>query len=107
MMARTSPSLVKKSIECDIFYNVAAVGPGHGIVHEGKMIVPIWFAQNKDDQLAHHPSIIATLYSTDGEKWHLGELIGQKVLIDPSECALAVTADNKVLISIRNENSCH
>ncbi len=95
------------SVECDFFYNVIAVGPGHGIVHNDKMIVPVWFAQNKEDALAHHPSVIATLYSTDGIKWHLGEFIGKDILINPSECALAVTADNKVLISIRNENSCH
>jgi len=83
-----------------------AVGPGHGIVHDGKMIVPIWFAQNKEYPQAHRPSFIATLYSTDGEKWELGEVIGKDVLINPTESALAVTSDNKVLISIRNENDC-
>lgn len=97
----------EKSVDCDFFYTVTAVGPGHGIVHDGKMIVPVWFAQNEENAHAHRPSVIATLYSTDGEKWHLGEFIGKDVLINPSECALAVTADNKVLISIRNENSCH
>lgn len=97
----------EKFIECDFFYNVIAVGPGHGIVHDGKMIVPVWFAQNRLLRKAHHPSIIATLYSTDGENWHVGELIGKDVLNNPSECALAVTADNKVLVSIRNENKCH
>lgn len=96
----------KISIDCDFFYNVLAVGPGHGIVHNGKMIVPIWFAQNRDDPKAHSPSVVATLCSTDGKKWCIGELIGNDVLVNPSECALAVTADNKVLISIRNENEC-
>ena len=96
----------EKSIECSRFYNVVAAGPGHGIVHNGKMIVPVWFGQNEDDIKAHHPSIIATLYSADGEKWHIGEFIGEDILLDPSECALAITADNKVLISIRNKNSC-
>ena len=90
------------SFDCDFFYNVVAVGPGHGIVHEGKMIVPVWFAQNREDPYAHAPSIIATLYSTDGENWALGEVIGKDVLLNPSECALAVTADSSVLISIRN-----
>lgn len=96
----------KKSIKCDFFHNVVAVGPGHGIVHDGKMIVPVWFAQNREDPKAHHPSIIATLYSIDGESWHIGDTIGKDILIDPSECALAVTTENKVLISIRNENDC-
>lgn len=96
----------EKQIHCDFFYNVVAAGPGHGIVHNGSMIVPVWFAQNRENPKAHHPSIIATLYSADGETWNLGEIIGKDVLQDPSECALAVTADNKVLISIRNENAC-
>ena len=97
----------EKHFDCAFFYNVAAVGPGHGIVHNGRMIVPIWFAQNEMVPSAHHPSIISTLYSDDGCQWYLGELIGKETLVNPSECALAVTADNKVIISIRNENSCH
>lgn len=92
---------------CDFFYNAVAVGPGHGIVHNGKMIVPVWFAQNKADPKAHQPSIISTLYSEDGDNWHLGEIIGEDILKNPSECALAVSFDNKILISIRNENECH
>jgi sialidase-1 len=95
------------SIACDFFYNAVAVGPGHGIVHDGKMIVPVWFAQCKEYALAHRPSIISTLYSADGETWHLGEFIGNEGLVNPSECALAVTAENKVLISIRNESDRH
>ena len=92
------------SVDCTFFYNVIAVGPGHGIVHDGKMIVPVWFAQNREHPQAHRPSIIATLYSTDGKDWHVGEIIGKDLLMNPSECALAITADNKVFISIRNEN---
>ena len=97
----------KKEIPCDFFYNAVAVGPGHGIVHKGKMIVPIWFAQHREEPQAHKPSIASTLYSEDGEEWFLGEMIGTDVLVNPSECALAVTAENKVLISIRNENECY
>ena len=89
------------------FYNVAAIGPGHGIVHDGTIIMPVWFAYNEKDKYEHHPSFISTLYSEDdGKSWKLGEIIGKDVLTDPSECALAVTADNRVLISIRNENAC-
>jgi sialidase-1 len=96
----------EKTIDCGFFYNAVAVGPGHGIIHGGKMIVPVWFAQNKEDTKAHHPSVIATLHSTDGGKWFLGELIGRDILVNPSECALVATADDRVLISIRNENDC-
>lgn len=96
----------KRTFACDFFYNVVAVGPGHGIVHNGTMIVPAWFAQNTEDSKAHGPSIISTLYSKDGIHWTLGEIIGEDVLKNPSECALAITKDNQVLISIRNENNC-
>lgn len=98
---------VRKEFSCDFFYNVVAVGPGHGIVHNGRMIVPAWFAQNKEDPKAHGPSIIATLYSDDGSSWKLGEVIGHDILKNPSECALAITKENKILISIRQENEEH
>lgn len=97
----------RKNIECGFFYSVVAAGPGHGIVHNGKMIVPVWFAQNREDPKAHHPSVIATIFSADGESWQLGETVGTDILTNPSECTLAVTPENRVLISIRNENPCH
>ena len=91
--------------ENDVFYNVGATGPGHGIVHNGNIIIPAWFAYNKTDPKAHHPSFIRTIYSQDnGATWHLGEMIDKGLFVDPSECALAVTKENKVLISIRNAN---
>lgn len=86
-------------------YTVIAVGPGHGIYHNGNIIMPIWFVNNLEDKFAHHPSKIATIYSSDGgESWSIGEVIGENYLVNPSECALAITSDNKVLISIRNES---
>lgn len=96
----------RKELNCDFFFNAAAVGPGHGTVHNGNMIVPIWFAQNREDPKEHRPSILSTLWSVDGDSWHPGENIGRDVLRNPSECALAVTAEGDVLISIRNENDC-
>ena len=71
------------------------------------MIIPIWFAQAQDNPQSHRPSVIATICSDDGEQWTLGDIIGKEILQNPSECALAITADNKVLISIRCENDCH
>lgn len=91
---------------CGFFFSVLAVGPGHGIVHKGKMLIPIWFAANEEDPKAHAPSFVSTLYSEDGIHWHLGALIGKDLLENGSECALAVTADDKVLISIRNSGKC-
>lgn len=88
----------------DFFYNVVAVGPGHGIVHNERLLVPIWFAYNKQNETAHRPSFISTLYSDDGgETFCVGEIIFKDLLKNPSECAFAVTAENEILISIRHE----
>ena len=85
------------------FYNCVALGPGHGIVHKGRMIFPVWYAQNHDDPNAHGPTKITTLYSDDdGASWHLGEQLAQN-LKDPNESAL-VSLGDKVLISIRNHS---
>lgn len=104
---RTFSEPREKALEPGFFYNAAAVGPGHGIVHRGKMIVPMWLAYNRESPKEHRPSVLTTLYSADGEKWSLGELIGESLLTNPSEAALAVTSEGRVLISIRNENDCH
>ena len=86
------------------FYNVVAVGPGHGIAYQGRLIVPVWFAYNEQNEKSHHPSFISTLYSDDrGKTWRVGEPIFRNELRNPSECALAITAKNEVLISIRHE----
>ena len=88
----------------DFYYNVTAVGPGHGTVYNGTLVVPIWFAYNKEDLKSHFPSFISTLYSKDhGKSWSVGEIIFKDRLINASECALAVTADGEFLISIRHE----
>ena len=90
----------------NFFYNVVAVGPGHGIVHNGRLLAPVWFAYNRENEKEHHPSFISTLYSDDdGITWRVGEPILQNDLVNPSECALAVTAANEILISIRHEGN--
>lgn len=88
----------------DISYTVIALGPGHGIKHKGRLIIPVWFAYNREYATAHAPSFISTFYSEDGgESWKIGEVIFKSRLTNPSECALAVTKENNVLISIRHE----
>lgn len=88
------------------FYNAAAIGPGHAIVHNGRIVMPIWFAYNHEDPSAHGPSFIATLYSDDnGKSWQLGERIGEKFFLNPSECALASVGED-ILISVRHGNAC-
>lgn len=91
----------------EFFFNALAIGPGHGVFHNGNIIIPVWFSYNRENPEAHRPSSILTIYSKDmGKTWHMGEKIGENFLINPSECALAVTK-NEVIISIRNENPVH
>jgi len=91
--------------EAGFNYTVVAVGPSHGIVHNGNILAPVWLAYNKDDKTAHWPSYISSIYSIDnGATWKVGEIIKSDELINPSECSLSVTNENKVIISIRNEN---
>ena len=87
------------------FYNAAAVGPGHGIVRRGELLVPVWIAENHDDPLSHHPTKLRTIYSPDGgESWVLGGVVGRHELVDPNESALALLPDGRVLISVRQCN---
>lgn len=105
----SEPVVASEVFEKNIpFYNAVAIGPGHGILHNGNILVPIWYAYNKEDAISHRPSNVAVIYSKDnGKSWDLGEIIGQRVLINPSESALAIIDDGRVLISMRNENSAH
>ena len=87
----------------DFFYNVVALGPGHGIVHHGRLIVPVWFAYDHVNEKSHHPSFISTFYSDDrGASFRVGEILFKDELKDASECALAVTSEDELLISIRH-----
>lgn len=86
-----------------IFHNAFAIGPGHGICHSGNLIIPVWISQNRAEPFAHSPTFITTLYSRDsGNSWHLGEPIGKDFFVNPSECAIAVTNENTILLSVRN-----
>lgn len=90
---------------CGFYYSVLAVGPGHSIMHNGNIVVPIWFAANEEDPFAHSPSFISTIYSKDGTDWKLGELIGEKMLDNASETTLAINDKNQIVASIRCHNN--
>ena len=96
------------SVFAYIEHTVVALGPGHGLtLHDGTMIIPVWFALNNENKKAHSPSFISTLYSKDnGKTWHAGEIIKSDILVNPSECATALLSDGSVVMSIRNENDC-
>ena len=84
-------------------YTVAATGPGHGIVHNGDLLIPLWRGYNPTNPIAHQPTHIMSIYSEDdGKSWKLGEMIGNDVLLNANESAFALTGDGKVLISIRH-----
>ena len=84
-------------------YTVAATGPGHGIVHNGNILVPLWRGYNPDDPKSHRPTHVLPLYSEDdGESFKLGEPIGKELLENANESAFAVSADGKVTVSIRH-----
>lgn len=88
------------------FWSVCAVGPCHGIkLGSGRLAVPMWFAYNRSDIFAHHPSFIKVLYSDDGINWSLSETIGKGILTDPSECCIA-ECGGRIVLNIRNENDC-
>jgi len=79
-------------------FTVIACGPGHGtVMKNGRYIVPFWFVNNQSDLHAHRPSDISTLYSDDhGVHWHIGEIIKDERLINPSEVALAELENGEI-----------
>lgn len=90
----------------DYDWTVVACGPGHGtVLRNGRYVVPVWMCSNHENPAMHQPSILTTLCSDDkGRSWHLGELIDQEYMKDPSETALAELPDGTVMINIRHES---
>lgn len=90
----------------ELTHTVVATGPGHGVVTlNGTMVVPVWLAYNQEDQLAHKPSFLTTIYSKDnGATWKLGEVIEHENLYDANETAIALTKDGSVIMSVRNRH---
>lgn len=90
----------------NLTHTVVAVGPGHGVVTpNGTMVAPVWLAYNPEDEFAHKPSFLTTIYSEDnGETWKIGEVIEHENLYDANETAVALTNDGSVLMSIRNRH---
>ena len=100
----SKPERIDFESSVNFVYSVAAIGPGHGILHNEMLIVPIWFAHNQENPKKHRPSFISTLYSKDhGKSWSVGDIIFPDELKNPSESALAITENNELIISIRHE----
>lgn len=90
----------------DLTYTVIATGPGHGAVTpDGVMVVPVWLACNPEDEYAHKPSFLITIYSKDdGTTWQRGEVISHENLYDANETAIAIRSNGSVLLSVRNRH---
>jgi sialidase-1 len=91
-------------------WKVLAVGPGHGIaLREGRLLATAWLSTAKGSN-AHHPSVIATVFSNDsGQSWQRGEIVtGERdPLVDPSEHQAVQLADGRVLLNIRSDGPAH
>ncbi|MHA1680801.1 MAG: sialidase family protein [Promethearchaeota archaeon] len=88
-------------------WTVIASGPGQGLQlsrgpHAGRLIVPFWFASNKDDPSAHHPSEVGIVYSDDsGKTWERGDFVPFTIL-KPNESKVVQLVDDSVLIYSRS-----
>lgn len=91
-------------------WTIIAAGPGHGTrLSSGRLIVPVWLANDPTQITAHMPSVCATLYSDDrGQNWHMGEMVPTgKAVPSPNETALAELSDGRVLLNIRSKSENH
>lgn len=102
----TAPQDISTSFFTDEFARkVVALGPGHGIqLSNGRLIVPIWMANGKDDH-DHQPSVVSTIYSDDyGKTWEMGEVIfANDQLPNPNETTIVELSDKRVMLNIRSQ----
>ena len=91
----------------DYPWRVVGTGPAHGIqLKNGRLVVPLWLSTGTGNN-AHHPSVVATIYSDDaGKTWQCGDIVANETdpLIDPNETVIAQLADGRVMLNMRNES---
>ena len=96
----------RKDFDCRVF----GTGPGHGIqLKNGRLVVPVWLSPGTGNN-AHHPTVVAVIYSDDaGKTWRRGDIAAHETdpLLDPSETVLVQLADGRVLLNMRSESSRH
>jgi sialidase-1 len=87
---------------------VIATGPAHGIqMRNGRLLVPVWLSTGKGSN-AHHPSVVATIYSDDdGRTWRRGDIVANETdpLTDPNETVAAELTDGRVMLNMRNDSN--
>jgi sialidase-1 len=90
-------------------WKVLATGPAHGIqLKSGRLVVPVWLSTATANN-AHHPNLMATIYSDDdGKTWQRGDIVSKpkEPHIDMNETVIAQLSDGRVMVNIRN-NSPH
>lgn len=90
-------------------WKVVATGPGHGIqLRSGRLLVPVWLSTSEDN--AHHPNVVATIYSDDGgATWKRGAIAasGGGEVVNPNESAAVQLADGRVMLNVRSTSAPH
>jgi sialidase-1 len=96
---------VFQEFQRDYLWNVAAAGPGHGLLmRNGRMILPVWLSNGGRH---HRPSVVTSIFSDDnGNTWHRGELV-PPLFPNMSETAAVELEDGTVLFNIRSEDRAH
>jgi sialidase-1 len=91
----------------DYDWKVLATGPAHGIqLKNGRLVVPVWLSKATGNN-AHHPNVMATIFSDDnGKTWQRGDIVSKetKPHIDMNETAIAQLNDGRVMLNIRNNS---
>lgn len=86
---------------------VIATGPAHGIqLKNGRLLVPVWLSTGRGSN-AHHPSVVATIYSDDGgQTWRRGDIVANETdpLTDPNETVAVELTDGRVMLNMRNDS---
>jgi sialidase-1 len=81
-------------------WKVLATGPAHGIqLKNGRLVVPVWLSKATGGN-AHHPNVMATIYSDDdGKAWQRGDIVSKEKEphIDMNESAVAQLSDGRVM----------
>jgi sialidase-1 len=96
---------VLEEFQRDYLWNVAAAGPGHGLLmRNGRMILPVWLSNGGR---RHRPSVVTSIFSDDnGRTWHRGEIV-PPLLANMSETAAVELESGEVLFNIRSEDRSH
>ena len=93
----------RKDYDCKVF----GTGPGHGIqLKNGRLVVPAWLSPGTGNN-AHHPSVVAIVYSDDaGKTWQRGDIVADETdpLTNPNETVIAQLTDGRVMLNMRSES---